>query len=116
MNHNIGLPLDDETKQEEDMVSWESSSYKSDDSMRYYSNSSNILLEGWSKENIPMLTSSYSPGSSVTNSSNILNDNFERINYIRHKHYMLFQKRHNKCILNIEHMNIFDKIRLKYIS
>jgi len=33
----------------------------------------------------------------------------------KHKHYLLYQKRFNRTILNISHMNILDKIKLKYL-
>lgn len=34
----------------------------------------------------------------------------------KHKHYYLYQKRFNRIILDINHMSIFDKFKLKYIS
>lgn len=34
----------------------------------------------------------------------------------KHKHYLLFQKRFNKCVLDITFMNYLDRLKLKYIS
>lgn len=34
----------------------------------------------------------------------------------RHPHYLLYQKRYNRVILDISYMSLFDKIRLQYIS
>lgn len=43
------------------------------------------------------------------------NDHF-CISKKKHKHYLLFQKRFNKCVLDITFMNYLDRIKLKYIS
>lgn len=43
------------------------------------------------------------------------NDNYHMAKK-KHKHYLLFQKRFNKCVLDISFMNYLDKIKLKYIS
>jgi hypothetical protein len=43
------------------------------------------------------------------------NDHFN-IAKKKHKHYLLFQKRFNKCIIDITFMNYLDRIKLKYIS
>mgnify|MGYP000573820047 CR=1 FL=1 len=44
-----------------------------------------------------------------------LNDHFNLAKK-KHKHYLLFQKRFNKCVLDISFMNYLDRIKLKYIS
>lgn len=94
-----------------DMISWQSSSYTSHYSDNYSMNGELVNIE-----NIPMLTSSYSPGSSITNSSNVL-EHFDHSTYkTKHRHYKIFQKRFNKCVLSIEHMSAVSKIKLKYIS
>lgn len=92
----------------DEMVSWQSSSYASNE----YSMSEELMRT----EEIPMLTSLYSPGSSLTNSSNILEHFDHSTTVLRHTHYKLFQKRFNKFVLSIEHMSIVSKIKLKYIS
>lgn len=43
------------------------------------------------------------------------NDNYHMAKK-KHKHYLLFQKRFNKCVLDISFMNYLDRIKLKYIS
>lgn len=34
----------------------------------------------------------------------------------KHRHYYIYQKRFNKVILDINHMSLFDKLKLRYIS
>lgn len=92
----------------DEMVSWQSSPCASNE----YSMSEELLRA----EDMPMLTSLYSPGSSLTNSSNILEHFDHNATLLRHTHYKLFQKRFNKFVLSIEHMSITSKIKLKYIS
>ena len=92
-----------------ELISWEDSlSIKND-----YLSEDEYLFE---KENIPMLGSSYSSSSNLTNSSNILDKDYPKYTKINHKHYILYQKRFNRTILCIKYMNVFDKMKLKYIS
>lgn len=34
----------------------------------------------------------------------------------KHRHYYLYQKRFNRIILDVNHMSLFDKFKLRYIS
>lgn len=72
------------------------------------------------EEDIPMLSDGHSSGSSIANSSNILEESENRHHSvskkIKHNHYMLYQKRYNKLIFSIKYMKVMDKIKLKYIS
>lgn len=93
-----------------ELISWENSPSTNND----YLTDDEYLFE---KENIPMLGSSYSSSSNLTNSSDILNDKYySKCVKINHRHYLLYQKRFNRTVLCIKYMNVFDKIKLKYIS
>jgi hypothetical protein len=92
------------------------SSYISDD-MISWDRSSNISnVSNYSPNNkIPILDFVTPPNyysDTEFEESSVLYDQKKN----KHKHYYLYQKRFNKLILNINDMNLLDKIKLRYMS
>ncbi len=89
------------------------SSYKSDDLISWETKSR--LSDIMDSPNIPVLDFN-TPEDYYRIGDNYLEEFDMKAPKKKHRHYYLYQKRFNKIILDINHMSLFDKIKLKYIS